>query len=266
MKRVRLVVGLIGVAVLMLSACTSSDDSSSSGKVVLKLWGENEGGVGPFLDRLESSFEDAYPNIDLQITNFPEQNYDVKLQTAIAAGKEPDLVQAGGDLEAMRTGKLLSLDDMVKQHHINLSHYVQSIVEPGDEFSCNYEGHLYCIGSYAGSVQLFYNKDMFDAAGIPYPKAWPPMTPDEFVSIACQLTDKDKQVWGAAASDPLAYVPWEVFFSSDGRTATFNSPEAVHQVEVLADGYKNGCFPTSNVIDPWEQGRDYFIKGQLAMV
>jgi multiple sugar transport system substrate-binding protein len=266
MKRLRLMVGLIGALAVVLSACSSGDDDSSSGgKVTLTLWGENEGGVGPFLNQLEDQFEAKYPNIDLQITNFPEQNYDVKLQTAIAAGKAPDLMEVYGP-EEMRSGTVLPLDDMIKDHNINLKDYVQSIVEPGDEFSCAYEGHLYCIGSFAGSVQLFYNKDMFDAVGIPYPKAWPPMTPDEFIDIACRLTDKDAGVWGAAASDPLAYLPWEMFFSSDGRTATFNSPDVVHQFEVLADGYKNGCLPSANVLDPWEQGRDYFIKGQLAMV
>ena len=36
--------------------------------------------------------------------------------------------------------------------------------------------------------------------------------------------------------------------------------------EVLASGYDQGCIPSSNILDPWEQGRDYFAKGQLAMV
>jgi ABC-type glycerol-3-phosphate transport system substrate-binding protein len=61
-------------------------------------------------------------------------------------------------------------------------------------------------------------------------------------------------------------VPWETFFSEDGRTAEFNSPEAVEQFEILASGYDRGCFPTSNILDPWEQGRDYFAQGKLGMV
>ncbi len=168
----------------------------------------------------------------------------------------------------MRKGLLLPLDDMVQQDNIDLSTYVPSIVEPGDEFSCNYEGHLYCLGSYVGSVQMLYNKDMFDAAGIAYPAPWPPMTPDEFVDIACRLTDKENGVWGGAASDPLAYVPFDMLFSADGKTAEgyVNGPDFVHQFEILANGYEQGCLPTSNIIDPWEQGRDYFANGQLAMV
>ena len=45
-----------------------------------------------------------------------------------------------------------------------------------------------------------------------------------------------------------------------------NGPDFVHQFETLANGYEQGCLPTSNILDPWEQGRDYFAQGQLAMV
>jgi ABC-type glycerol-3-phosphate transport system substrate-binding protein len=59
-----------------------------------------------------------------------------------------------------------------------------------------------------------------------------------------------------------------MFFSPDGRTATgyTNAPEMARQVELLAEGYERGCIPSSNILDPWEQGRDYFAKEQLAMV
>ena len=256
---------------LVAAACTGDgggdgDGGGSTEPVTLDYWVFESGGLaGQFLDQLKSDFEAEHPNITLDITAYPEENYGVKLDTAIAAGKEPDLVLVFGP-EQMRAGLLLPLDDMVEEHNIDLSQYVPSIVEPGDEFSCAYEDQLYCLGSYAGSVQLLYNKDMFDAAGIPHPAPYPPMTPEEFVNNACQLTNQANNVWGGAASDPLAYVPWETFFSEDGRTAEFNSPEAVEQFEILASGYERGCFPTSNILDPWEQGRDYFAQEQLAMV
>ena len=120
------------------------------------------------------------------------------------------------DAEQVRKGLILPLDDMVAEYDIDLSSYVPAIVEGGidEALGCGYEGQLYCLGSYAGSTQMLYNKDMFDAAGIPYPAAWPPMTPEEFVDIACQLTDAENGVWGGAASDPLAYVPFDMMFSA----------------------------------------------------
>jgi multiple sugar transport system substrate-binding protein len=262
---------------LVAAACTGGEDTSEpSGDggttgtqepVTLDFWVFEEGGIGSFLKTLEEGFETEYPNVDLNITAYPEGNYGVKLDTAIAAGKAPDLVLVFGP-EQMRAGLLLPLDDAIAEAGVDLSTYVPAIVTPGDEFSCAYEDSLYCIGSYAGSVQMLYNKDLFDAAGIPYPEAYPPMTPDEFVDIACQLTDEAAGVWGGAASDPLAYVPFDMMFSPDGRTTEgyVNGPAFVHEFDVLARGYEEGCLPSSNILDPWEQGRDFFASGQLAMV
>jgi multiple sugar transport system substrate-binding protein len=275
MQKFRWFTAFAAALVLVAGACTGDDGTggetggqgAGAGEpVTLDYWVFESGGLaGSFLEQLIQEFEAQNPNVTINITAYPEDNYGVKLDTAIAAGKEPDLVLVFGP-EQMRAGLLLPLDDMVEEHGIDLSTYVPSIVEPGDEFSCAYEDSLYCLGSYAGSVQMLYNKDMFEAAGIEPPAAYPPMTPDEFVETACQLTDQANGVWGGAASDPLAYAPWETFFSDDGRTAEFNSPEAVEQFELLASGYERGCFPTSNILDPWEQGRDYFAREQLAMV
>jgi multiple sugar transport system substrate-binding protein len=275
MRGFRRAIGSIAVLALIAAGCTSSPEVEGGGggdagggasgeRTTIELWTFSEEG---FLESLEADFEAANPNIDLAITAYPEENYGVKLDTAIAAGREPDLTLYPGTDE-IRAGLIMPIDDMVTEEGIDLSTYVPAIVEPGDDLSCAWEDHLYCLGTFAGSVQMLYNKDLFDAAGIPYPEPWPPMTPDEFVDIACELTDPDNQVWGGAASDPLAYMPEDMFYSPDGRTATgyVNGPEVVHQVDLLASAYERGCLPAANAVDPWSQGMDYFSKGQLAMV
>jgi multiple sugar transport system substrate-binding protein len=279
MRGVRGAIGSIAVLALIAAGCTSSptaDEGTTGGgggttgggasgeRVTIDLWTFDEEG---FLASLESDFEAAYPNIDLNVTAYPEENYGVKLDTAIAAGKEPDLTVYPGPDE-IRAGLILPLKDVLAEKGIDLSTYVPAIVEPGDELSCGWEDDLYCLGTFAGSVQLLYNKDMFDAAGIPYPAPWPPMTPDEFVDIACQLTDPDNQVWGASTDTPMSYLPGDMLVSPDGRTATgyVNGPEMVHQVDLLASAFHDGCIPATNAVDPWSQGRDYFAAGQLGMV
>lgn len=275
MRGVRAAIGVVATLAIIAAGCTSSPeadggqpggntDGGSGERVTLDLWTFEE---EDFLASLESDFETANPNVDLNITAYPEENYGIKLDTAIAAGKEPDLTLYPGP-EEIRAGLFLPLDDMLAEEDIDVSNYVPAIVEPGDELSCNWEGQLYCLGTFAGSVQMLYNKDLFDAAGLPYPEPYPPMTPDEFVDIACQLTDPAAEVWGGAAADPTAYLPADMLYSPDGRTATgyVNGPEMVHQVETLVDGYEQGCLPASNAVDPWSQGMDYFSRGQLGMV
>jgi multiple sugar transport system substrate-binding protein len=257
---------------LIAAACSSdggsgTDSGNASGEdVTLNFWLYKEG-YG-FIDQVVSAFEAANPNIHIDVTNYPEQAYGVKIDTALAAGRPPDLALVGPEL--MHAGLLLPLDDMVKEQGIDLSTFNQGIVGTalGPTESCSFDGKLYCLGSYTGMVALFYNKDMFDAAGVPYPAAWPPMNVDQFVADACQLTHPDNQVWGAAYGDPITFLPWETVVSEDGHTATgiVNGPASVEAHQVLAKGIQDGCAPSLNILDPWEQGTDFFARGQLAMV
>ena len=262
--------GVVAALVMLAAACTGDEGGGEDGSggtepTTLEFWYYDEG-YG-FLGTLVKRFEAATPNVDIDVTTIPEGQYGVKLDTALAAGEPPDIGLVNTEL--MNRGVLLPVDDIVEAQGIDLSTYNQAIV--GDRLnaeSCAFEGKLYCLGSYTGSVQVFYNKDMFDAAGIPYPEPWPPMTVDEFVDTACELTDPANEVWGAAYGDPVTWMPWEMVASEDGRTATgyVNGPTSVHVHEVLARGIQDGCAPSLNILDPWEQGTDFFARGQLAMV
>ena len=255
---------------LVAAACTGGDtasDNTGSGgaeQVTLDYWVYASGGSNSFADTLVRAFEAANPNITIEFTKFPEQNYGVKVDTAIAAGKAPDLILAF-DLDYMRRGLLLPLDEMVAENGIDLSTFNQAIVKGPGEFTCAYEGTLYCLGSNQGGLGMFYNKDMFDAAGIPYPAPWPPMTVEQFADDACRLRDEATGVWGAAFGSTI--LPWEMSVSPDARTAVgyINSPETVHQYDLLSGMIRNGCAPTEGVMDPWEQATGYFAQGKLAM-
>jgi ABC-type glycerol-3-phosphate transport system substrate-binding protein len=262
---------------MVVAACTSGDgttqEPAASGtqeSVTLSFWLYDEG-YHFLADQVVPAFEAKYPNIHIDVTPYPETQYQTKIDTALAAGAQPDLALMANRLW-MKESLLLPLDDMVKQQGIDLSTFSPSIVGAEGQLNadegCAYEGKLYCLGSYTGSVQMFYNEDMFDAAGISYPEPWPPMTTDEFVDLACRLTDPDNGVYGAAYGDPITWNPWEMVVSPDGRTATgyVNGPTSVHVHEVLARGIQDRCAPSLNVLDPWEQGADFFAQGKLAMV
>jgi hypothetical protein len=90
------------------------------------------------------------------------------------------------------------------------------------------------------------------------------MTVEEFADTACRLRDEDAGVWGAAV--PLL-LPMELYVSPDGRTAEgyLNGPEAVHQFDVLSGIVRDGCSPTANIVDPWDESADFFASGAVAM-
>jgi multiple sugar transport system substrate-binding protein len=261
---------------VVAAACTSSptatdseggggDSAGSSGEeVTLDFWTYQEGQGSPNRNPMVEAFEAEHPNINIEYTYIPAENYNVKLNTAIAAGEAPDLVLAF-DLNLLIEGALLPLDDMVADKGIDLSNFNQGIIKGPGDYSCTWNDTLYCLASNQGGWGIFYNKDLFDAAGVAYPDAWPPMTVEEYADKACRLTDPDAGVWGAAV--PSTIMPFEVFLSPDGRTAEgyFNGAEAVHQFDVLSSMVRDGCSPGENTVDPWDGSADFFQSGALAM-
>jgi multiple sugar transport system substrate-binding protein len=260
----------LGVLALIAAACSSGPPQQTTGKVTLTWWQDSED-TGALEHNIISAFEKKHPNIQVQLTTYPETHYPTKVETAVAAGHAPDVV-GFPSLTWMKEGLLLPLEGLVKKYHIDLSAYNPAIVGTNGQynaaFGCAYGGKLYCLGAYLGSDMLLYNRSLFKAAGIATPPSWPAMTVDQFVNLACKLTNKSKHVYGAAYGDPFTWLPLSIFASPDGKKAEgyMNSPTTVQTEETLAKGIQQGCAPSLNTMDPWAQGEDWFVQGKLAMV
>lgn len=244
-----------------------AEEAPAQEQITLKFWAYE--GYQDFLPYLIEGFEAKYPNIKVELTNIPEEQYSTKLETSLAAGAPPDLGFVV-NRRWLKEGAVLPLDDMIAEQKIDLSTWNKAIIgKPDDanaEAACRFEDKIYCLGSYTGSVMLFYNKDMFDAKGLEYPSIWPPINNDKYVELACALTDEANGVWGTANGDPVTLYPWEMTWSEDGRTCVANSELSVKVHQQIADMINDGCAPSLNVMDPWQQGVDYFSQGKLAMV
>ncbi len=248
---------IIALMAVLLSACVpatppaavaptekSAQPQPSTEKVTLNLW-IFEGEQG-FLPELKKGFEAKYPNVTLEITEIPESDYVTKIDTALAAGNPPDI---GWVYEArwMKAGKFLAIDDMVSQKGINLADYNQGIVKD----MCALNGKLYCLGTYTGAVLLFYNKDMFDAAGLSYPSPTVPMSIDEYEAAAAKLTkpnaDIKLRVYGGSAGASNWWADHNARFSPDGRKIDgyLNDDATIHEYEVLSDMVKKGYAPST---------------------
>ena len=253
-------ISVIAMIAILLSACastatapaatapaaapTSKPVEPKTETVTLNLW-IFEGEQG-FLPNLIESFQKTHPNIKIEVTEIPEADYVTKIDTALAAGNPPDI----GFIYEMRwlkAGKFLPIDNMIATKGIKLDEYNQGIIKN----SCTLDGKLYCLGSYLGAVMLFYNKDMFDAAGLPYPSATVPMTIDEYAAVAAQLTkpndDLAKRVYGGSAGGSNWWNDPANRFSPDGKKydGYVNDEATIHEFEVLADMEKRGYSPSA---------------------
>ena len=129
---------------------------------------------------------------------------------------------------------LVPLDDwLAKSDLISLDDYPPALAA-----IYNYRGKQYAIPKDMDTIGLWYNKELFDAAGIPYPNAdW---TWDDFREAAIALTDEENQVWGFAAELSLQsgfgntiYQAGGYVVNEDRTKAGLAEPEAIEGLEVL---------------------------------
>ena len=118
------------------------------------------------LEALITEFESANPDVAVEYTALPFDSYFTRLQTDFAAGNAPDVFELNYEnfVTFASRGTLLPLGDLGA---LEQTFYPAAL----DAFS--YEGTQYGLPITFSTVVLFYNKDLFDAAGVDYPtEAW----------------------------------------------------------------------------------------------
>ncbi len=125
------------------------------------------------------------PNIKVEYTPVAG-DYRAKLLTMMAGNAAPDVFFIAADYyrDFQERGVLLDITDRFNKE-MNISDFIPLVQD-----KMSIDGDIYGVSSCNVSPLLFYNKDIFDKAGLPYPpsdpeKAW---SWEEFVDIAQQLT------------------------------------------------------------------------------
>jgi len=250
-------------AVLALSACSSSTggEGSSGGDVTLSyaIWDENQ---KPAMEDIAAAFEKANPNVTIDIQVTPYKEYFTKLQTAATGGSAADVFWMNGPNFPLyaSNGQLAPLDDV----GIDAADYPQGLID-----LYTFDGKLYGAPKDFDTVALWYNKELFDAAGVDYPTAgW---TWDDFTAAAAALTDPATGQFGVAASqygqenfyNSIAQAGGEVI-SADGTESGYGSPEALEGIELWTDLIEAGSSPTAQQMTDTNP-EDFFLSGKVAM-
>ncbi len=188
-----------------------------------------------FLELVEE-FEAANPGIAIDPVNIPFDGLEPKILTALATDTAPDIVRVDvGFLPklAMR-GAVHPLDEYA-------SEAVTGGIVPVALRSCRIDGRLYGMPDQVNGLCLFYNKRLFEEAGLD-PED-PPETWEEFVEYARRLTDADKGVYGFGMRNSLWWsLPFIYSFggdilTDDGRACALSEPEAVAGFQFKVDLY-----------------------------
>ncbi|MGN7165622.1 ABC transporter substrate-binding protein [Paenibacillus cellulositrophicus] len=274
--------GIISLLVLSmligLTACGSKDSGSSaeggagtSGKKVdlsMTIWGsEDEKKI--YQERLDI-VKKTYPDINVKL-NLVAGDYDQKVQTMIAGGTAPDIMMIAENYQAYASkNQIIPLDELIQKNNVNMSErYTDDIAN-----LMKYDGKQYGMPDRAGAMVLFYNKDMFDKAGVSYPtKDW---KQEDLLNAAQKLTIKEngKTVqWGYYPGSwwpqwmQLIYQNGGSLLDADNKP-TFDSEPVRKALQFLNDlTFKYGAGPTpTEIADMGNIGADpLFAQGKIAM-
>lgn len=244
---------------------TGNDDSEGSGEpVTIEYFSFSAGEDNlPRLEAIVEAFESEYPNITVDLRTADFGSYFTALQTRIAGNDAPDAFELNYEnfVTFADSGSLLDLEqaapDIVDA----------SVYYPGAYQAFNHGGVQYGIPGSFSVVVLYYNKELFDQAGIDYPDdTW---TWEDEAAAAQAITELGDDTWGDY--QPVQFFEFYKtlaqsggsFFNDDVTEATFNSPEGVEAAEWLVN--KIGTvMPTEEEMGG--QGDDtLFSNGQIGM-
>ena len=227
--------------------------------ITVELW---EWGSDELFQQVIDGYQAIHPNVTIKLVNNPWEDYWTKLPLALDGANGP------------------AIFNVHNSYHENLINYMAPLEIPLEDLEADFtgveahviDGKVYYIdyGMMTGAV--YYNKDMWEAAGLTdadIPKTW-----DEMREVAKKLTIKDGDRLiqaGLNFNDDfhqnyllgLNYQLGENLFEEDGKTPKVTSDAMKQVMQMLVDMYEVDGVGSK---DFGEKCADSFGQGQSAMV
>lgn len=250
------VTGAITLAVLSTPALAEP--------VQINLWTVDR--PGEYHYKMAEEFSAKNPDIKVNVRSVQFPDMVNELAKAMATGEAPDVTYIDNPDVALFAARKLLLDmkPMIDQSSaIKLDQ-----IYPGPLASVSYKGGVYGIPRGANTIALYYNADLFKAAGLDPAK--PPKTWDELYSSAKTLTQKDKGVYGLAFSavateeGTFQFLPWLQMAGGDYNKV--NVPGGVKALTLWKKFIDEGLASKDTLIRGQWDSTGTFNAGNAAMV
>ncbi len=215
----------------------------------LKVWMQPFGGNRPWDDTMVDIvglFEAAHPGVEVEYQTISWETWEEKFITSLVAGNAPDVANIYHEMAPplYEKGLIRPIDDYITAN----PEFMADQMWPDRAI---YNGTRYGLSSGGANRALFFNKGMFDEAGVPYlteDSTW-----DDFLAAAQALTkdlddDGTPDQWGYAAEFGGEYFgvmnntfyPWiwqagGDLISEDCSQVIFNSDDGVQALQFLYD-------------------------------
>jgi multiple sugar transport system substrate-binding protein len=183
MKKTLSVIAALLVLAGVAFARGQKDTPAPKGPVTLK-WALWDYAQTVYYKPLIEAFEAAHPGIRVEPLDLGSTDYQTMLSTQLTGGDSSIDVVTVKDIPGYATlvkaGQLLALNDYIKASKVDLSQY------KGAAEQMMVDGKLYELPFRSDFRVVFYNKDLFNKAGVPYPSN--DMTWTQYDTLARKMT------------------------------------------------------------------------------
>ena len=243
----------------------SAPDSDLTAEITYAFWDATQ------QDAIEANiagFNEEYPNITVNLDVTPWEGYWTKVQTQATSDTLPDLFWLNGPNFQLyaSNGKVEPITGAVDAGAIDPANYPESLVD-----LYNLDGTQYGVPKDFDTIGLWFNKEIFEQAGVETPTAdW---TWDDLKSASQTISDElsDEGIYGVAAGMDGQTTYYNTIFqaggevvSEDGTTSGYDSDADREGLSLWTDLIASGASPsmpqlTDTPADQW------FTSGKVGM-
>ncbi|MFN8139828.1 MAG: sugar ABC transporter substrate-binding protein [Fimbriimonadales bacterium] len=268
LSRPAALIALFGLVLGLPTACTNP---KTGGKIILRVasWGgaADDDQYTRTVRELRKEFERQNPGVEIREEGIPGPGeYVKKLLLSFVAGTEPDIITLDASSAAVfiNNGVLLDLSVLIaSDREFNESDYWPNVFEIAKR------GHrVFAIPGDFTPIVMYYNKRLFDEAGVSYPK--PGWTYGDFVETAKALT-KPGQFGFKFVNWMPGWITWiwnsggdVLDASGNSSVGYFDSPKSIEAISFLRD-LINVHRVAPSLSQAAASGVDLFTNGQAAM-
>ncbi len=216
------------MALALVLACTGfamADDT-----VTLRFWMWDDA-QQPAIRAMADEYESTHPNVKIEISCQADvSNLNQKIQATIGTPDAPEIFFMNYNLAAEYIPLGIVAD--LTSYAIDQSDLASGIVN-----AYTVDGKVYAVAKDTDSYAVFYNKALFDKAGVAYPEStW---TISDFCDTAKKLSSGDVIGWTNSGSDRVyynfIYSNGGNIYNEDGTKSAINTPESIEVIQQLMD-------------------------------
>lgn len=244
----------------------AGDTSKASGESTtlrLALWDYDIDGPAIY-DPIIKAFEEANSDIKIEVVSSPNADYETKLTTMLSGGDNIDLFFAKSNtaLPGIQAKDFcMNLTPLMEADGYDLANY-GTVVDQ----QMTFDGDVYALPFRTNDWVLFYNKTLFDAAGVDYPSN--DITWEEVADLAKEVTANSAEgIYGYCFNPKLGFIFPALAGTVDGFDITTSDLSSMTTAcDWILDMQDSGAMESYAESASMSKDQTYFFKGEWAMM